>query len=128
MIQIKLFSFCGETLIFDRKKKLRKVKALYQGYKWLQISCVGETGGKRQYLPQADMLLSVFSPRPPLCDVVSSDLKTSCLFVVLTVILVCLLRFSGKWNGCLYCFSFPKPTLYSEMFPFRIDMDVGRGN
>ena len=46
----------------------------------------------------------------------------------LTAILVCLLRLNGKCNGCLYCFSFPKLTLYSEMFPFRTDMDVERGN
>ena len=38
----------------------------------------GDAGGKRQYQPQADMLLPVFSPRSPLCDIVSSDLKTCC--------------------------------------------------
>ena len=124
--------FCAElshlSNLIEKKRKIGKVKALYQAINGYKFHVLGRRGGKSQYLPQADMLLSVFSPEPPLCDVVSSDLKTSCLFVVLTVILVCLLRLGRKWNGCLYCFSFPKPTLYSEMFPFRINMDVGHGN
>ena len=40
---------------------------MYRDYKWLQISCLGETRGSNQYLPLADMLLSFLLPCICIC-------------------------------------------------------------
>ena len=78
---------CDSTSIF--KMALFIYLSLYQGYKWLQISCLGIQGGSSQYLPQADMLLSFFSPARPFIWKHLVMLHYNCAIWL--------------WSFCVYC-------------------------
>ena len=106
---------CDATSIF--KMALFIYLSSYQGYKWLQISCLGIQGGSSQYLPQADMLLSFFSPARPFIWKHPVMLHYNCAIWL--------------WSLCVYCgwtegvmdvyiaFRFPSFHFPGGMFPLE---------
>ena len=115
------------TLTFDKKKKKEKnQRALYQGYKWLQIPCLGEAGERANICLKQICYCQSFHQDP-------SPYVTSSAVIWKHV---ASLSF-WLWFWCVYCswaengmdvyiaFRFRSPHFTVKCFPFQIDMDVG---